>query len=184
MDELEAAGVDKRNIYHENVSGTKRNRKQLNKMLAELKAGDVILFTELSRLSRSLLHMIEISDIIQQKGAGFKSLKEGEFDTTTAQGKLMFGMLAVMAEWQRNNISEQTKSGLKAAKARGRCGGRPSRPNEKMKLVETLTRSGMGPTQIFNYLDKTISIATIKRIRKEMWEREGRAMPQTGQIDS
>ena len=174
IDDLAAVGVDKRNIYAENVSGTKRGRPELNRMLAELQPGDIVLVTELSRLSRNLLHMIEISDIIRHKGAGFKSLKEGQFDTTTAQGKLLFGMMAVLAEWQRNMTSEQTKSGLKAAKARGRCGGRPSKGNEKADLVESLTRCGKGPTEIFNQLDKAISIATIKRIRKDMWERENK----------
>jgi len=107
IDILVAAGVDKRNIYCENISGTKRNRPELNRMLAELQPGDIIVITELSRLSRSLLDTLEISNIIRQKGAGIKSLKEGELDTTTANGRLQFSIMAVLAEWQRNITSEQ-----------------------------------------------------------------------------
>jgi DNA invertase Pin-like site-specific DNA recombinase len=172
IDVLVAAGVDKRNIYCENISGTKRNRPELNRMLVDLQPGDIIVFTELSRLSRSLMDTLEISNIIRQKDAGIKSLKEGELDTTTANGRLQFSMMAVLAEWQRNMTSEQTKEGLKAAKARGRCGGRPSKQNEKTHLVKMLYDSGMGPMAIFRELDESISVSTIKRIIRGLQDAE------------
>ena len=170
--ELKAFGVDGRNIYKEQVTGTKRDREQLNQMLDELQPGDVVVFVELSRLSRSLIDLINIVDIIGKKGASFKSLKENLFDTTTTEGKLLFGIFAILAEFERNTISDRTKSGLAAARAKGHEGGRPNKQNEKAHLVEMLYNSGMGPAAIFRELDGCISVSTIKRIIRGLREAE------------
>ena len=168
--ELIAFGVDGRNIYKENESGTKRDREKLGQMLDELQPGDVVVFVELSRLSRSLIDLISIVEIIGKKGASFKSLKENLFDTTTTEGKLIFGIFAILAEFERNTISDRTKSGLAAARARGHIGGRPNKQNEKAHLVEMLYDGGMGPMAIFRELDGCISVSTIKRIIRGLRE--------------
>jgi DNA invertase Pin-like site-specific DNA recombinase len=172
LDELAAFGVDPRNIYRENITGTVRDRPQLNRMLEELQSGDVVIFVELSRLGRSLIDLVNIVEVIHQKGAEFKSLKENLLDTTTSEGKFLFGIFAVLAEYERNRISDRTKSGLKAAKDRGRKGGRPSRPHPKTEAVIALYQSGKGPTGIFRALDESVSISTIKRILHQYRSRE------------
>jgi DNA invertase Pin-like site-specific DNA recombinase len=172
MDELTAYGVDPRNIYKENITGTKRDRPELNRMLEELQPGDSVIFVELSRLGRSLIDLVNIVEIIRDKGAEFKSLKENLLDTTTSEGKFLFGVFAVLAEYERNRISDRTKSGLKAARLRGHMGGRPSRPHPKTEAVIALHKSGKGPTGIFRALDESVSISTIKRILREQRDRE------------
>jgi DNA invertase Pin-like site-specific DNA recombinase len=164
LDELAAYGVDPRNIYRENITGTKRDRPELNRMLDELQPGDTVIFVELSRLGRSLIDLVNIVEVIHKKGAEFKSLKENLLDTTTSEGKFLFGVFAVLAEYERNRISDRTKSGLKAAKDRGRVGGRPSKPHPKTEAVIALHKDGKGATGIFHALNESVSISTIKRI--------------------
>ena len=172
MDELQAEGVDIRNIYHEKQHGNQRNRPELNRMLEELQPGDVVIFTELARLGRSTRDLLEIADKIGLCGANFKSLGEKWLDTTTPQGQLIFTIFAGMAQFERELIVERTKSGLRAAAARGRFSGRPSKQDEKAHIVKMLYDSGMGPTVIFREIDEVISISTIKRIIRGLREAE------------
>ena len=164
IDELRAEGVDIRNIYQEKLHGNQRNRPELNRILEELQSGDVVIFNELTRLGRSTRDLLEIADKIRQRGADFKSLAERWLDTTTPHGQLIFTYFAALAQFERELIVERTISGLRAARLRGRVGGRPNKQNEKAHLVKMLYDSGMGPTAIFHELDEVISISTIKRI--------------------
>lgn len=123
-DALTKAGVDVRNIYKEKLTGKNKDRPELIKMLDELQPGDILVVSELNRLSRSTKDLIGISETITDKKVELISLKE-KIDTTTATGKAMFGMLAVMAQFERDLISERTNEGLASARARGRVGGRP-----------------------------------------------------------
>lgn len=100
-------------------------------MLEELQQGETVIVSELSRLSRSTKDLFEIVEKIHTAGAQIKSLKESWLDTTTPQGKFMFTIFAGLSQFERDLLSERTKDGLKAAKARGRSGGRPSKRNEK-----------------------------------------------------
>lgn len=139
-DALTRAGVDVRNIYKEKVTGTKKDRPELTRMLDELQPGDVVIISELTRLSRSTKDLIGLSETINDKKVELISLKE-KIDTTTATGKAMFGMLAVMAQFERDIISERTNEGLASARARGRVGGRPrvtdKNINKALKLYES-----------------------------------------------
>lgn len=76
IDALVNYGVDKRNIYQEKITGTKRDRPQLNKMLDELQAGDIVIVSDLTRISRSTKDLLEIIDSIKNKGASIKSIKD------------------------------------------------------------------------------------------------------------
>ena len=137
-DALIIAGVDLRNIYKEKITGTTKDRPELNKMIMELQTGDILIISDLTRLSRSTKDLISLSESINNKGVELVSLKE-KIDTTTATGKAMFGMLAVMAQFERDLISERTKEGLASARARGRIGGRPKvMNNNKIKMAKTL----------------------------------------------
>jgi DNA invertase Pin-like site-specific DNA recombinase len=172
LDELAAYGVDPRNIYHEKTTGTRRDRPELNRMLAQLRPGDVIVFVELTRLGRSLIDLVNIVETIEQKGAAFISLKERMLDTTTTEGKLIFGVFAVLAEFERNRLSDRIKSGLQAAKARGNVGGRPSKRNQHFTAVELFYQSGKGATEIHRLLGGVISISTIQRIFRDLRAKE------------
>lgn len=119
---LEAASVER--IFCEKISGSKVARPELERLLDQLRPGDVIVVTRYDRLSRSLQHLLTIVDAIRAKGAGFRSLAE-DIDTTTPAGRLIFHVFASIAQFERERISERTREGLAAARKRGQTGGRP-----------------------------------------------------------
>ena len=143
IDALEKYGCEQ--IYSEKKSGTIRNRPELDKMLESLRSGDEVVIWKLDRIGRSLQHLIEIVDIIRSKGAALVSLQDN-INTTTASGKLVFHMFGALAEFERSLISERTKAGLAAAKARGRKLGRPEglskKAEEKSRLVQSYYEEG------------------------------------------
>jgi len=122
MDALKKADCEK--IFHDRISGAKTKRPGLNEALAYLRDGDVLVVWRLDRLGRSLKHLIELVNFLEEQGIGFQSLQES-IDTTTSGGKLIFHIFGALAEFERNLIQERTYAGLAAARARGRTGGRP-----------------------------------------------------------
>jgi DNA invertase Pin-like site-specific DNA recombinase len=163
LDELAAAGVEAAQIYSENITGTRRDRPELNRMLADLRQGDTVIVLELSRLGRSTKDLMSLVDLIHQKGADFKSLNEAWIDTTTPQGKLIFTIFAGLCQFERDLTAERVRSGLKAAAARGRVGGRPSKQQEMSATVLGFYQSGMSKAAIARALEG-VSLSTIKRI--------------------
>jgi DNA invertase Pin-like site-specific DNA recombinase len=162
IDILTGAGIDERNIYREKMTGTKRERPELNRLIGELKPGDVVIIDELTRLSRSSKDLFYLVDEIQEKGANIKSLKESWLDTTTPQGKLVFTIFAGLSQFERDLTSERTKEGLRAAKARGRCGGRPSKCHEKGDSIRLLYNGKKKITQIAR--ETGVSRSTVYRV--------------------
>ena len=126
IDALIEAGVDKDNIYTDKISGVKDERPGLENCLKALRKGDTLIVWKLDRLGRSLKHLISTIEKLNQKDVGFKVLTgEGvNIDTTTAAGKMIFSIFGAFAEFERELIRERTLAGLKAARARGRKGGR------------------------------------------------------------
>ena len=126
-DALLAAGVDPSKLYQDHASGKKDDRPQLAACLKGMRAGDTLLVWKLDRLGRDLRHLVNTVHNLTERGIGLKVLTgEGAaIDTTTASGKLVFGIFAALAEFERELISERTKVGLASARARGRTGGRP-----------------------------------------------------------
>ena len=122
LDALKAAGAGR--IFADKITGTARSRPGLDRLLDQLRQGDVITVTKYDRLARSLRDLLDIVDAIQERGAGFRSLAE-DIDTTTPAGRLVFHVFASIAQFERERISERTKEGLEAARKRGRVGGRP-----------------------------------------------------------
>lgn len=122
LDMLTEYGVDK--IYSEKMTGTKRHRPELEKMLDRLSDGDTVVIESLSRLGRSTKDLIELMELFNEKKVNLVSLKEN-IDTTTAAGKLLFTLISAISQFERDCLAERTKEGLAAARARGRCGGRP-----------------------------------------------------------
>jgi DNA invertase Pin-like site-specific DNA recombinase len=161
LDQLNKSGCEK--IFQEKITGTKKMRPEFIKMFDVLRFGDILIVSDLTRLSRSTKDLIEISEKLKEIGVELKSLKEN-IDTTTATGKLMFGMLAVLSQFERDIISERTKQGLEAARARGRKGGRKKKDSKKIEMAIELYHSkkytlkeikehtGVGVTTLYSYL--------------------------------
>ncbi|MFP3397126.1 recombinase family protein [Brevibacterium sp. SIMBA_078] len=126
-DALSAAGVDDAQLYEDRASGKKDDRPQLIACLKALRSGDTLIVWKLDRLGRDLRHLVNIVHDLTERGVGLKVLtgQGAAIDTTTASGKLVFGIFAALAEFERELISERTKAGLASARARGRKGGRP-----------------------------------------------------------
>lgn len=128
-DSLIDSGVKSEYIYEDLASGRFDNRPGLLSCLKSLREGDTLVVWKLDRLGRNLKHLVNIVDDLNKKSIGFKVLtgQGANIDTTTPNGKLVFGIFAALAEFERELISERTKAGLKAARARGRKGGRPKK---------------------------------------------------------
>ncbi|MET3718337.1 recombinase family protein [Arthrobacter sp. UYEF21] len=123
LDALTAAGCVK--TYADKVSGSTTSRSELDACLSYLREGDVLVVYKLDRLGRSLRHLLTIIDDLGARGIGFKSISDG-IDTTTSTGRLMFSVMGSFAEFERSLIQERTNAGLKAARDRGKLGGRPT----------------------------------------------------------
>ncbi|MDQ2887567.1 MAG: recombinase family protein [Chloroflexota bacterium] len=106
------------------MTGKRFDRPEFLKMLDMLRPGDILVVWRLDRLGRSLKELIETVNLLAARGVELRSLKEN-IDTTTPTGRLMFHVIAALAEFERDIISERTQAGLEAARARGRKGGRP-----------------------------------------------------------
>lgn len=162
-------------IFTDTISGAKADRPGLTDALSHLREGDVLVVWRLDRLGRTLKHLIETVNELNDRGIGFKSLTEN-IDTTTPTGKLVFHFFGALAEFERDLIRERTNAGLAAARARGRQGGRrPSLDPAKVKMLGKL------------YADKTNSIdmicQTLRISRATLYRyipREARAQAQGG----
>ena len=130
-DALMAAGAGK--LFADKVSGSKRERPELDRMLEQLRDGDVVTVTKYDRLARSLKDLLEIVETIGAHGAGFRSLAE-DINTTTPAGRLTFHVFASIAQFERERISERTREGLASARKRGRIGGRPPALSPAQKI--------------------------------------------------
>ena len=118
----EKYGVDI--IFNEKMTGTKRNRPELMKMLDRITEGDTVVVESLSRLGRSTKDLIELVELFNQKNVHLVSLKE-QIDTSTPTGKFLFTLMSAISQFERDVIAERTREGLRSARARGRTGGRP-----------------------------------------------------------
>lgn len=121
-------------LFKEKVTGGKVERQQLNQMLQLLRKGDKVVVYKLDRISRSTKHLIELSELFEQKEVDFISI-EDHIDTTNPMGRFFFRTMASIAELERDIIIERTKAGLTAARSRGRLGGRPPTDTKTERLI-------------------------------------------------
>ncbi len=138
-DALIAAGVDPAHIYEDMASGRRDSRPGLDACVKALRPGDTLVIWKLDRLGRDLRHLVTLVDDLTKRGVGLKVLAgEGaSIDTGTANGRLIFGIFAALAEFERELIAERTRAGLAAARARGRHGGRPYKMTPaKLRLAQ------------------------------------------------
>ena len=135
VDALVRAGVDERDIYREKQSGTKTDRVELRRVLDLLREGDTLVVWRLDRLARSQLQLLQIAQEVEAKQAELVSVSVMDrVDTSTATGRMLFGILGVLAEFERNLIIERSRAGQAIAKRNGKVFGRPR------KLTPSLVR--------------------------------------------
>jgi DNA invertase Pin-like site-specific DNA recombinase len=172
-DALLATGVAPEQIYADRASGQKENRPGLAACLQALQPGDTLVVWKLDRLGRNLKHLVSVVDDLQQRQIGFKVLASTgvQIDTTTANGRLVFGIFAALAEFEAELIRERTRAGLAAARARGRRGGRPRKITKAILRAAmaalsdqpTSTRTvarrlGLPPTTLYMYVNRDGSL--------------------------
>lgn len=173
IDALRAYGIDDRLIYREKISGTKRDRPELQRMLRELQQGDTVIVADLTRISRSTKDLLDIVDQIKQKQAFIKSIKDTWLDTSSENpyNSFLLTVMSGLSQLERDLTSQRTREGLAAAKARGRNGGRPSKQNEKGDMVRALADSGMKIAEIVRQTG--LSRSTVNRILRNTPTEEG-----------
>lgn len=138
VDALCRAGVAERHIYLDFASGANASGPKFDLVMQLLREGDTLKVTRLDRLGRSLLHLVNLGADLRERGVGLHVLEQG-IDTATAEGRAMFGMLSVLAEYQRELIVANTNDGLAATRSRGRVGGRrPRLTPDQAKVVQQL----------------------------------------------
>lgn len=160
LDALQDAGAER--VFADKITGSARKRPELDKLIGQLRNGDVVVVTKYDRLARSLRDLLDIVEEIGDQGAGFRSLAE-DIDTTTSAGRLIFHVFASIAQFERERISERTKEGLEAARKRGRIGGRPPALTETQKIEVKRMRDEEGRklpeiAELFK-----VSVKTIRR---------------------
>lgn len=161
LDAFEKYGIDE--LFCEKVSGKNTARPQLDLMLSKLRKGDTVVVFKLDRIGRNRSHLFELTDEFKERGVNFVSIRD-QIDTTTAAGNMFFGMLAVLAQFEADLISERTKAGLEAARARGRVGGRKATDQSKIEkalklydskdytIPEITEMTGVSKTTLYKYL--------------------------------
>ena len=162
LEQLKKAGAEK--IFQEKISGVKRNRPQLIEMLNYVREGDSVVVTKLDRIARSTKHLLEIVDLIQEKGVDFKVLNIN-LDTSTPTGKLMLTMLGAIATFEREMMLERQAEGIAKAKADGRYKGRKPTARAKSQEILELAVSGTTKQAIADQLG--IGVASVYRVLKE-----------------
>jgi DNA invertase Pin-like site-specific DNA recombinase len=140
VDALSSAGCLR--VFTDTASGSLASRPELDKMLDQLRPGDVVTVWRLDRLGRSLHNLIALVDELSARGIGFRSLTES-IDTTTTGGRFVLHIFAALAEMERDLIRERTVAGLASARARGRVGGRPPvMTADKLAIARQMMASG------------------------------------------
>ena len=167
-DALLGAGVAEDRIYADRASGKKDDRPGLEACLKALREGDVLVIWKLDRLGRSLHHLVKTVTGLSDFGIGLKVLtgQGAQIDTTTAAGRLSFGIFAALAEFESELIQERTVAGLRAARARGRKGGRkPALTKAQVRTIqaamahrdtsvsELCGELGISPVTLYRYVD-------------------------------
>lgn len=152
IEALKAAGVDDRNIYSDQMSGSKRERPQLNKLLKNLRGGDTLVIWKFDRLARSMYDLLSITDSLNEKGVQFKSITE-DVDTNSPMGKFAFHLLGALGQFERELIKERINAGIANARAKGKHMGRPrTLTDEQIKVAREMRQSGTGVMAIARVL--------------------------------
>lgn len=159
LDALQAAGCER--VFEETASGTRSDRPVLAQALEFVREGDVLVTYRLDRIARSLPHLITIMDELSQRGVEFRSLTEN-LDTNSPGGRLIFHIFGAISNFEVDLIRERTRTGLDAARKRGRVGGRPRRmTDDKVRAAKKLLADGTPVKEVANSLG--VSVPTLFR---------------------
>jgi DNA invertase Pin-like site-specific DNA recombinase len=184
-DALLCAGVPAERIYEDLASGRKDARPGLDASLKALQPGNTLVIWKLDRLGRDLKHLVSLVDDLRQRKVGLKVLAGtgAQIDTTTANGRLVFGIFAALAEFEAELIRERTRAGLAAARARGRLGGRARKMTKetlrmamsamadpKSNASEIARRLGMTTTTLYDYVNGD---GSLKQAGQALLDRDG-----------
>jgi DNA invertase Pin-like site-specific DNA recombinase len=161
LEALKAAGADL--VFKEKISGARADRRQLAKLMASLKAGDVVLVTKLDRLGRSTRELLDLIERIGKAGAAFRSLGDPLWDTSSSQGRLLSTLLAAIAEFERDLIKERTGEGRKRAQAAGVQFGRKRKLSDYQRQ-EALKRRAAGETLSEIAKSYAVDVSMISRL--------------------
>ena len=143
IDALLRDGVAENAIYRETASANSKRRDEFDRMMRELRPGDMIVAWKPDRLFRSLREWIRFVEELKERDIQLRILTQIHLDTTTASGRLAMGMLMLVAEFEADIINERTLAGLRAAKARGRIGGaRPIYSEEQIRKAVAMFDAG------------------------------------------
>ena len=158
-DALVAAGVIPDQIYEDHASGKVDDRPGLVALLKALRPGDALVVWKLDRLGRDLRHLVNTVHELEERGVSFKVLTGhgASIDTTTPSGKMVFGIFAALAEFERELISERTRAGLAAARARGRKGGAP--PKMTATKIKIAMASMVQPNTVVSELCRELGVS-------------------------
>lgn len=155
--------VECHKVFSDRVSGMKADRPGWDQLMTHVRSGDTVVVTELSRMSRSLMHLLEVVKEFEQRGIELMSLREN-MNTSTATGQCFLAMMGAIAQMEREIKAERTTAGRAAAKARGRTGGRPRTDQDKLEQARILYLNsdktaaevchtvGIGRRTLFSYL--------------------------------
>lgn len=162
LDALNAAGCQR--VFEEKASGAKEDRPQLLAALDHMRKDDVLVVWKLDRLARSIKQLVTLLDTLNGRGIGFRCLAPS-IDTTTPEGRLIYTITGAFAQFEREIIQQRTRAGLKAALARGRKGGRPSKLDDEaisaaramlkdptISVAAIAKRLGVSRATLYNYL--------------------------------
>jgi len=159
LDALKKEGCGK--IYQDTVSGMKKNRPGLDEAISHLRKGDTLVVWKLDRLGRSLKDLLDLIEKFYQDEIQFKSITDG-INTTTAVGRFFFNIMGSLAQMERELMMERTQTGIKAAKERGRVGGRKrALVNSKLDAARKLLDEGTPRKDVAEIMK--ISVATLYR---------------------
>lgn len=174
--ELERQGIERSNIFTDIESGAVRDRPNLVKLLELVQTGDTIVIPKLDRLARSMLHLLQIIEQLNEKGVKFKSINDSGIDTTTASGKLFLGIMASIAEFERAIIKERTKKGIQAkiAKEGKSSWGKKGVSSKKIETAKDLLLQGKTHAEVAEILSmpkstiyKHLPSSKIEQLRDE-----------------
>jgi DNA invertase Pin-like site-specific DNA recombinase len=161
LEALKAAGAE--TIFREKISGVRADRPQLAKLMAGLKAGDIVLVTKLDRLGRSTRELLDLIERIGKAGASFRSLGDPLWDTSSSQGRLLSTLLAAIAEFERDLIRERTGEGRKRAMTEGVRFGRKRKLSD-FQRAEAIKRRDAGETLAKIAKSYAVDISMISRL--------------------
>lgn len=176
--EFRTAGCDV--VVQEHGSGASRARPALSKLLRDISAGDTLVVVRIDRLARSVSHLLEVIEGLTEKGVHFRSLRD-PIDTTTPQGMFSLQVLGAVAQLERSLISERTKAGIKAAKAKGRLPGNPGIRERRPEALAKMAAAQKAAYGIRIQATANQWLPTVKRMRPDhTWDDIARVLKQRG----